>query len=130
MTNSYSKQLEDWVKQRDMPRGDANLVRFLAVREDVSAAVASGFAVKTIWTNMREEGRIGVSYHTFLRYVKRHIHGTDRQTDALVDRAEPASKVDHRKTITQTDLATSKAPGTAPSQGFTFNPFLKLEDLI
>ncbi len=130
MANSYPKRLEDWVRQRDAPRGDGNLVRFLAVREDVSAAVASGFTIKTIWTNMREAGRIDFSYHTFLRYVKRHVRTPSRQSGASADRPKPASPVNDRKAVTQTDPATSKSPGPEPSRGFTFNPFVKLEDLI
>jgi hypothetical protein len=129
MANSYSKQLEDWVKQRDTPRVDGNLVRFLAVKDDIGAAIASGFTFKTIWANMREAGRINFSYHTFLRYVKRHLRTNEGQTDASVARPAPV-KGKHRQKTAQPDLDRSPAAAHAPHQGFTFDPFVKLEDLI
>jgi hypothetical protein len=130
MASSYPKKLEEWVKGRDTPRSDMNLVRFLAVRDDVSAAVASGFAVKTIWTNMLEAGRIDCSYQTFLRYVKRYVLRPDLQPDKVASGPKAATRVDDRKIVPATELATSKAPGPAPAQGFKFNPFVRREDLI
>jgi hypothetical protein len=43
----------------------------MAVRDDVKLAIDAGYAVKTVWANLRETGRIGLGYKTFLNYVRR-----------------------------------------------------------
>lgn len=74
MAKNYPDQLGDWIKRRTATVRDRNLVAFLAVRDDVCAALDAGYNVKTIWSNLRESKRIGIGYSAFLRYVKKHIH--------------------------------------------------------
>jgi creatinine amidohydrolase/Fe(II)-dependent formamide hydrolase-like protein len=47
----------------------------MAVKRDVMEAIASGYALKTIWEHMRETGRLKCSYETFRKHVKRYIKG-------------------------------------------------------
>jgi hypothetical protein len=72
---SYTDELAEWVKKRgaSRPRRDKNLVAFLAVRADVEAAIAAGYALKTIWEHLRDKGKIQYRYETFLKHVRRHI---------------------------------------------------------
>jgi hypothetical protein len=70
-SKSYPDQLAEWVSQPARTLRDRHLVTFMAVRNDVKAALDAGFTAKTIWTNMRETGRVDFCYETFLRHVKR-----------------------------------------------------------
>jgi hypothetical protein len=45
----------------------------LAVKPDVSAALAEGYSVKTIWTHMNATKRIEFGYVTFLNYVHKQL---------------------------------------------------------
>jgi hypothetical protein len=69
MMKLYPEQLGEWVKLRECAQHDKSLAVFLAVRDDVQAALAAGYAVKTVWRNMQEAKRINFSYTAFLRYV-------------------------------------------------------------
>lgn len=121
MAKSYSEQLEDWVEQRASSRRDRNLVKFLAVRDDVKFALDAGYAVSTIWGNMRETGRIDFAYDTFLKYVNRNMRSAAR--------ARPGSE-SYRKRGSQGEDRTPKPASPQPVPGFTFDPSVKKEDLI
>jgi hypothetical protein len=71
MAEDFSNQLAQWVEQRGLQTSDKNLVAFMAVRDDVKLAIDTGYAVKTVWANLRETGRIDLGYKTFLNYVRR-----------------------------------------------------------
>ena len=71
LTTSYPNQLAKWVNQPASKLRDRHLATFMAVRNDVEAALKAGFTAKTIWANMRETGRVDFCYETFLRHVKR-----------------------------------------------------------
>ncbi|MEX3547654.1 MAG: TraK family protein [Burkholderia sp.] len=132
MAKSYPEQLGEWVKRRESTKRDKNLVAFLAVRDDVKAAVEAGYAVKTVWTNMHEAGRVQFGYDTFLNYVNRLIRRPQ------VDKA--AKLTDASSTATATDTsskpkpaekkAAAKTPKPAAPSGFTFNPSPDKKDLL
>jgi hypothetical protein len=42
MGHRYSEQITEWVKQKQSRKMDKNLVAYLAVKEDVQAAMADG----------------------------------------------------------------------------------------
>jgi hypothetical protein len=44
MGHRYPEQLAEWVKQKQSRKRDKNLVSYLAVKTDVQAAMADGFA--------------------------------------------------------------------------------------
>lgn len=129
MTKTYTERLGEWVKQRDSTKRDKNIVAFLAVRDEVKAAVDAGYPVKTIWKNMREEKRIAFGYDTFLNYVNRHIRRAEkRRADTPRETLAEASSV-------QQSVAIQKERGVSHSTrdaipGFTFNSTPKKEDLI
>lgn len=117
MGKNYPDQLSDWIKQRDATARDRNLVAFLAVRDDVRAALNAGYTVKTIWCNLHDSKRITVSYTAFLRYVKKLI------IPSPIARPEIPS---------QESTAAMSRPGTKPDKpaGFIFNPTPKKEELL
>jgi hypothetical protein len=126
MTTSYPEQLGEWVKRRRSSKGASPVARFLAVRDDVKAALDAGYPVKTIWMQMCESQRVNVSYDTFIRYVNRYINTLGSIAPATAA-AEPRSPVQQAKRN-----ATSRSEPSTPGAvaGFTFNSDPKKEDLI
>jgi hypothetical protein len=129
MAKSYPKQLVDWVNKRDSQRRDRNVVRFLAVREDVKFALGAGFAVRTIWKNMCEGGRIDFGYDTFLKYVRRYVRSETEKNDRGINPGLLKKKVE-LKPFPKKAGPSADAPAPAPIRGFSFNPSVKKEDLI
>jgi hypothetical protein len=115
---SYPKQLAQWVNQPASKLRDRHLATFMAVRNDVEAALDAGFTAKTIWANMRETGRVDFCYETFLRHVKRCFSA------APARKAVPIVKAKGR---TEAEPVIVAAP-TMP--GFTFNPVPNKEELL
>jgi hypothetical protein len=129
MTKTYPERLGEWVKQRDSTKRDRNLVAFLAVRDEVRAAVEAGYPVKTIWENMLEEKRIAFGYDTFLKYVNRYIRrAPELRLDAVKPKPAVAPSVQLPVAIAKEPGMPRKAPASIP--GFTFNSAPKKEDLI
>jgi hypothetical protein len=117
---SYLTKLSDWTatqRQVSRLRNKKTLAAFLAVRDDVEAAIDAGFARKTIWEHMHETGRISFRYETFLKHVKRHITRAPAAKRKGRDKAKPKASSESKKSETPT------------SSGFAFNPTLKKEDL-
>lgn len=109
MEPNYPQQLGDWVRCKPNTRRDRNLTAFLEARDDVRAALAAGYAIKTIWSNMREAKRIPFGYDAFLHYVHRHVQEI------------PSSPSTGLK---------PPANATAGPRGFTFNPSPNKEELL
>ncbi|WP_036254298.1 TraK family protein [Methylobacter sp. BBA5.1] len=137
MAKSYTEELADWVKKREdsRPRQDKNMVAFLAVRNDVKAAVEAGYAFKTIWEHMHETGKIPYRYETFLKHVRRYI--THAPANQAKQTALPApSQEDDTKTDPKADAMRTKASPEPKKNrvramtGFTFNPTPNKEDLF
>lgn len=109
---NYPNDLAEWLSQRKGNKSThaATMASFLAVSENVRAAIDAGFELKTIWEHLREKKRISFRYETFLKYVRRHITKT----------------VSTKKTK---DHGTKK---TAPSAAtaFSFSPNPKKDELL
>ena len=110
MGKSYTDQLDEWVKQRQSAKREKNAVAFLVVLDDVKAAIDAGYAVKTIWRNLRETNRIDISYETFLLLVNRKIRNAQ-----VTPQIRPVA----------TTLASRSA-----SSGFAFNPVANAVELL
>lgn len=138
MAKSYPDELAEWVRKRESGGRDKNLVAFHAVKGDVMLAIAAGFAVKTIWANMKETGRVAFGYETFLGYVHRllkperakpgmrsgdRILATSQMTSGAAAVNQPASQaggeaLDH--TTGGAAELSSDAPRRIPT--FSFSP--------
>ena len=129
MKSSYPEQLAEWVKRRRSSKRASPVVAFLAVREDVVAAIDAGYPVKTIWMEMRESQCVNVSYDTFLAYVSRYIYGSANSAKAAKSSKSAAAKVKKGVTIPVAGKRTIQT-ASSPIGGFTFNPDPKKEDLI
>jgi hypothetical protein len=130
MAEDFSKQLAQWVEQQGLVRSDRNLVAFMAVRDDVKMALDAGYAIKTVWANLRETSRIDLSYKTFLNYVRRVLG--PMQEHAAASPIRPTSPA----TSTVQPLPHSSAESTPvrvmplPMPGFTYNPVPNKEELL
>lgn len=125
MSKTYPEVLGDWVKRGEASRPDRNLVAFLAVREEVRAAVEAGYSIKSIWKNMREGGRIVASYDTFRRYMKRYLRPVAEANYAALppnsaSRLAPKSTQKGTRSRNASSPSKTKSPDVIP--GFTFNP--------
>jgi len=69
----YTEELSEWIQHHSASSRDSALVAFIAVKDDVEAALHAGFPVKSIWRHMTETGRTTSRYETFLRYVRSQI---------------------------------------------------------
>jgi len=128
MQKSYPNQLADWVERRPSSKKELNHVAFLAIREDVQAAIDVGFQPKTIWKNMRESGRIVFGYDAFLQYVRRY-------TDWVGPRSAGVRSVKPLRSATKQVVAVQKPEASQPKggsaiPGFTFNSAPRKEDLL
>ena len=119
MTKRSLDELARWVKSREASRArpDQSRVAFLAVRGEVQAAMAAGYALKTIWAHLRETGRIACRYETFLNYVRRHIK-------------EPPPAADEGRAEKPDPAAAAKPPAPPGVGGFTIDATPKKEELI
>lgn len=130
MAKPYVEVLGDWVTKRDSSRRDANLVAFLAVRDDVKAAVETGYPIMTIWKQMYEAKKVPFGYDTFLNYVNRYIRRVKAPASKDVVAQPPANTAGKQKTpeMKSTPRLQTKPPEAIP--GFTFNSSPKKEDLL
>lgn len=123
MNKRFTDQIGEWVKQREECRRDGNLVAFLAVQNDVGAAIRAGYTVEIIWKYMRANQRIDFSYDTFRRYVHCLISDTDQfGQQATEDKASPQPPQQPGQHI----------PRSFPEKpkGFFFNPVPNKDELL
>ena len=134
MAKNYSELLGDWVQQRESAtKRDKNLVAFLAVRDDVREALDAGYAVKTIWANLHEHKRVAFGYHTFLRYVKRHMGSPLMEPAASAiaqSGARPATEQGRQAPASAGKSLKPMAKAPDAVTGFTFNSAPDEKDLI
>lgn len=103
--NQLSKQVSD---------NSRNKVAFLALKDDIAAALADGWSMKAVWETLYMEEKISFSYKTFCVYVTRLIHAPlkpDMQKNTKEDEKEKSKSHDEIR-------------------GFTFNPKPNLEELV
>lgn len=132
MDKDYLNDLRKWVEEKKGQNGKtANQARvvFLAIRDDVEAAINAGYNLTTIWEHMHETGRVSTTYETFRRHVKRFI--TERNARSVVaSREATVTKAAVNVTEKNSSLANKAGPSSptrgkqpAPSlPGFNFQP--------
>lgn len=110
-----------------------NHAAFLAVRNDVIAAMADGWSAKVIWETLHEEGKIPFKYDAFLGYVERLIVKSDPPAEKREAAPQGNSsqdrqnlKQDPRRPTKDSQASSSKRP----MRGFTFDPTVDKETLI
>lgn len=123
MTKSLSERIAQRVKTKTPSQFGKNRAAFLAVRAEVKQALEDGWSVKTVWETLREEGKIGFSYHAFIRYVNQLI----RQ----VPPSGAAESVPKEGQGAQAPAAVKQKPSSPPDVGgFKFESIPNKEDLF
>jgi len=130
MKQNYIEELAEWGKQRKPPK-ERHRVAYLAVENEVAAAMAAGYTIKSIWRHMRDTDRVQCSYEAFLNFVRRSqthqspaamsknsIHPNDSATLPQSVQAVPRPIV---KKASQT---------SEPIRSFVFNPSYNKDDLL
>jgi len=81
--NSYPEKLAKWINSQkgSSSRYKKHLVAFLAIKDDVKAALDTGHTMKNIWLHMRAEGKISFSYKSFTQYVHRYLKENDEHKE-------------------------------------------------
>ena len=114
MGNSLSERIAAKQMTRKGSDKSVNKAAFLALKQDIDAALADGWSIKLVWETLVEEGKISFSYKTFCGYVARLIA------------AEKKPSI--QKNTKEDENAKSKAKNEI--RGFTFNPKPNLEELL
>lgn len=123
MTKSLSERIAQRVKTKKPSQFGKNRAAFLAVRAEVKQALEDGWSVKTVWETLHDEGKIGFSYHAFIRYVNQLIRQVPPSSAA-----EPAPKAGQGA---QAPAAAKQKPSSPPDVGgFTFESIPNKEDLF
>ena len=131
MPSNYPEELGEWVKRRRSSKPAGRVAAFLAIRDDVEAAIDAGFPMKTIWAQMTERHQLNVCYDTFRGYVHRYISNRRERTSVAISSKPPIFFNAANEPVMSRpapDKTTTTSVGPIP--GFTFNPHPKKEDLI
>lgn len=84
---NIEKELHDWLntlKPASHPRA-RKLASFLAIKQEIEAAIQQGYSVKAIWEFMTEKGKTTYCYQSFLGQVKKHIKHPEIETTKKSD---------------------------------------------
>lgn len=133
MASKYTDELAAWIRGHDATGRGRNLVAFLAVKPDVSAALAEGYSVKTIWTHMNATKRIEFGYETFLTYVHKQLRPARGKAAANVRDSTSTNPIQGvlaidgpeavKRTSNERPSPAVAQPGSAPSMpAFSFTP--------
>lgn len=131
--STFLEELAKWAtgtRQTTKPRRKETLAAFLAVREDVKAAAAAGYALKTIWEHMHETGRVSFRYETFLRHVRRHITNAPSETTRSSATAKPTAQGKRGNESMSRASCEPKNREVSPVGRFNFDPTPKREELL
>lgn len=130
MEKPYAEQLSDWIKCSKPAKRDQYLVAFLAVSDDVRAALAAGFPMNTIWRHMYATGRVPFGYDTFLKHVHRMLKATAPAEETAGQGVAPQRLASgHARTASGKPDAVTPRPAPAPA-GFHFNPIPDKKELL
>jgi hypothetical protein len=124
-TPSLSDRIAARMAEKKPAQGGQNRAAFLALRDEIRAAMEDGWSVKVIWETLRDEGKISFSYPAFCGYANRLI---------LSPHQAKAVKVE-TTAVTESNQATKQTPKQVEKKkpqatGFTFNSDPNKEDLF
>ena len=100
------------------------------MKADVTAALAAGYSMKTIWAHLYATGRLTCRYETFTLHVKRYIRTPPPTGHPLEEQAERKLPAPAAATRSASAPGDPRKPLPPAVGGFTFNPTPKKEDLF
>ncbi|MGV4008753.1 TraK family protein [Citrobacter freundii] len=114
-------------------RSGQNRAAFLALRDDITEALADGWSVKTVWQTLHEEGKISFGYDAFISYVNRLIRDPASAPDTTTPAPQKTKPVSSAVKAPAPKPAMPAAPISAKPTGiqqFNHNPKPNLDDLL
>ena len=115
------KTLSERIAERVNTKKSQNRAAFLALRSEITQALADGWPMKTIWQLLHEEGKVTFGYDAFINHVKRLIKV---EQPAQHPTPLPKAKVAEVAPLHQPKTVKANVPG------FTFNPSPNKDDLL
>ncbi len=82
MAKALSKRIAARMKKSDAGLKKSSRTIFLALRDEIEAALNDGWTVKVVWETLRDEGKVAFSYQAFNGYVNRLIKNGHEKPDA------------------------------------------------
>lgn len=129
MVKSLSERIALRVSTKKLTRIGKNRASFLAVRDDVKAAMDDGWPVKVIWDTLQDEGKIEFGYDAFMGYVNRLIRNTETSLIKPLAKQVKADKLAPKAKV-KTDVLQEPKKETPSIGGFNFNPTPNKEELF
>lgn len=143
MPKTLSQRIADSVaKKEGQGATKKNRAIFLALRDEVAAAIKDGWPIKTIWETLYEEKRVAFGYQAFRLYVNKLIlqDGADDQAKqpgqapaTAAPAAGSASTLPAPVPAVAAPEAKTPEPVVTPKEelgGFNFNTKPQKESLI
>ena len=124
MKRRHNESLDEWASRRTSSRSEKNLVALLAVRDDIQAGLDAGYAVRTVWRYLHENGQVPCKYDAFLSFVHRYIRS------ARATKAKETPPIPARNFSAAALKPAMQKNSSDEIRGFTFNPVPRKEDLI
>lgn len=129
MAKSLSQRIADRAAKEKKPsRAGMNRAAFLATRPEIVLAIRDGWPLKTIWEQLRFEGKLTFGYDAFLNYVRKTIEYAT-PAGAVSESMAPATPTKPNKPDT-TPKGNEKQFQGKTTTGFTLNPFPTKEDIL
>lgn len=129
MVKSLSERIALRVSTKKLTRIGKNRASFLAVRDDVKAAMDDGWPIKVIWDTLQDEGKIEFGYDAFMGYVNRLIRNVETSLIKPLAKQVEADKPAPKAQV-KTDVLQELKKETPSIGGFNFNPTPNKEDLF
>ncbi|AOW53190.1 TraK family protein [Legionella pneumophila] len=98
-----------------------NKVAFLAMREDISAALEKGWSITVIWETLRDEGSFTATYNTFRLYVLKYLSGQKSGYSQKESVAVRTTKSVENQSSKKKDISKSS---------FSYNPIKNIKGLL
>ncbi len=100
MEKTILERLIEKSSKEDASKAKRNLSIFLALRDQIRAAIESGWSVKDVWQLLSDEKKLTVSYQVFLRMVKKHTNYKEIKRGARTGKQITGNKtvpLEHKK---------------------------------
>jgi hypothetical protein len=122
MAKALSKRIAARMKKSDAGLKKSSRTIFLALRDEIEAALNDGWTIKVVWETLKEEGKVAFSYQAFNGYVNRLIKN---------EREKPGAQgtVPARKATGKSETGRTETPGQIPRFDWEARK-TKKEDLI
>lgn len=118
---NLSDRIAERMKQRGRYPAHRNRAVFLALREEIRAALSDGWSIRAVWETLHGEQRIAFGYDAFTAYVNKLIRAPAGTVSS------PSVGHPHRTPVRPLD---GPVIGASELPSFTHNPHRDPKDVI